>query len=42
VVEETAFLAQQHLTRAEIAARLGVKPDSLYQAHRRSGVPCPV
>lgn len=42
VVEEAAFLAAQRLTRAQIAARLGIKPDSLYQAHRRCGVPCPV
>jgi hypothetical protein len=42
VVEETAFLAQQHLGREEIARRLGLKPDSVYQAHRRCGVPCPV
>jgi hypothetical protein len=42
IVEETAFLARQCFTRAEIADRLGVKPDSLYQAHRRAGVPCPV
>lgn len=43
VVEETAFLAaQQRLTRRQIAERLGLKPESIYQAHRRAGVPCPV
>jgi hypothetical protein len=42
IVEDTAELAEQRLTRAEIARRLGLKPDSLYQAHRRAGVPCPV
>jgi hypothetical protein len=42
VVEDTAFLAQRGLRRREIAQRLGLKPDSLYQAHRRAGVPCPV
>jgi hypothetical protein len=42
IVEDTAELAEQRLTRAQIAERLGLKPDSIYQAHRRSGVPCPV
>lgn len=42
VLEDTAILSQRGLRRAEIAERLGLKPDSLYQVHRRAGVPCPV
>lgn len=42
VINGTADLAEMGLTRAEIAARFGLKPDSLAAAHRRAGVPCPI
>ena len=42
VINGTADLAEMGLGRREIAQRLGIKPDSLYQAHRRAGVRCPV
>lgn len=42
-VEDTRILLGNGLsTRAEIARELGLKPGSLYQAHRRAGVRCPV
>jgi hypothetical protein len=41
VIEDFRILLDRGLSRTDAAARLGMKPDSVYQAHRRSGVPYP-
>lgn len=41
VVEDTAELIREGLSREGIAARLGIKWDAVRQAHRRAGVPLP-
>jgi DNA-directed RNA polymerase specialized sigma24 family protein len=42
VVEDTAELVLEGLSREGIAARLGIKWDAVRQAYRRAGVPLPV
>lgn len=42
VVEDTAELVLEGLSREGIAARLGIQWDAVRQAHRRAGVPLPV
>jgi len=42
VVEDTAELILEGLSREGIAARLGIGWDAVRQAHRRAGVPAPV
>lgn len=42
VVEDTAELVREGLSREGIAARLGIGWDAVRQAHRRAGVPVPV
>jgi hypothetical protein len=41
VVEDTAELLREGLSREGIAARLGIQWDAVRQAHRRAGVPTP-
>ncbi|MFD5564502.1 hypothetical protein [Kitasatospora griseola] len=41
VVEDTAELVLEGLSREGIAARLGIQWDAVRQAHRRAGVPLP-
>lgn len=42
VVEDTAELVAEGLSREGIAARLGIQWDAVRQAHRRAGLPVPV
>lgn len=42
VVEDTAELVLEGLSREGIAVRLGIQWDAVRQAHRRAGVPLPV
>jgi hypothetical protein len=41
IVEDTAELARQQLTRDEISERLGIRWNTVQQAHSRCGVPVP-